>query len=83
MTKNIQWYIHIYIYTFKEHGSSHFYASIGTCCVQIGQLLEAQRVFEKCMKTAKSLFSKENYVDIEFFRKFKVSSFYNDFENSK
>ena len=59
--------------TLIEVGSSHIYASFGTFCVQIGQLFEVQRVFEKCMKTVKSLFSKENDVDFEFFRKFKVS----------
>ena len=53
--------------------SSHLYASFGTFCVQIAQLFEAQWVFEKCMKTVKSLFSKENDVDFEFFRKFNVS----------
>ena len=56
-----------------EDSSSHLYASFGTFCVQIGQLFEAQWVFEKCLKLVKSLFSKENDVDFEFFRKFKVS----------
>ena len=56
-----------------EVGSSHLYASFGTFCVQIGRLLEAQWVFEKCMKTVKSLFSTENDVDFEFFWRFKVS----------
>ena len=46
-----------------EVRSSHFYASFGTFCAQI----------EKCMKTVKWLFSKENDVDFEFFRKFKIS----------
>ena len=50
-----------------EVGSSHIYASFGIFCVQIGQLFEAQWVFGKCMKTVKSLFSKENDVDFEFF----------------
>ena len=59
--------------TLIDVGSSHFYASFGSFYVQIGQLFEAQWVFEICMKTVKSLFSKENYVDFEFFRKFKVS----------
>ena len=59
--------------SFIEVGSSHLYASFGTFCVQIDQLFEAQWVFEKCMKTVKSLFSKENDVDFEFFQKFKVS----------
>ena len=52
--------------------SSHLYASFGTFCVQIGHLFEVQRVFEKCMNTVKSLFSKEYDVDFEIFRKFKV-----------
>ena len=39
--------------------------------VQIGQLFEAQWVFEECLNIDKSLFSKENVVDFEFFRKFK------------
>ena len=59
--------------TLIEAGSSHLYSSFGTFCVQIGQLFEAQWVFEKCLKTVKSLFSKENVVDFQFFRKFKVS----------
>ena len=49
--------------TLREVGSSHLYASFGTFWVQIGQLFEAQWVFEKCLKTVKSLFSKENVVD--------------------
>ena len=59
--------------THIDVGSSHICASFGTFCVQIGQLFEAQWVCEKCMKTVKSMFSKENDVDFEFFRKFKVS----------
>ena len=59
----------------KEVGSSQLYASIGTFCAQIGQFLEPQWVFRKCLKTVKSLFSKENDVDFEFFRKFKISLF--------
>ena len=46
-----------------EVRSSHFDASFGTFCAQI----------DKCMKTVKWLFSKENDVDFEFFRKFRVS----------
>ena len=57
----------------KENGSSHLYASFDTFYVQVGQLFKAQRVFERCMTMVKSLFSKENVVDLEFFRKFKVS----------
>ena len=53
--------------------SPDLYASFGTFCVQIAQLFEAQEVFEKCMKTVKSLFLKENVVFYEIFRKFKVS----------
>ena len=53
-------------------GSSHIYTSFGTFCVQIGQLFEAQWVFEKCLKAVKSLFSKENAADFEFFRKIKI-----------
>ena len=56
-----------------EVGSSHLYSSFVTFCVQIGQLFEAKWVFKKCIKTVKSQFSKENDVDFEFFRKFKVS----------
>ena len=37
--------------TLIEVGSSHIYTSFGTFCVQIGQLLEAQWVIEKCMIT--------------------------------
>ena len=40
-----------------------FYASFGTFCVQIGHFLEAQWVFEKCLQTVKSPFSKENVFD--------------------
>ena len=60
---------------FIEVGSSYLYVSFATICVQIGQFLEAQRVFEKCLKTVKSLFLKENNVDLEFFLKFKISLF--------
>ena len=56
-----------------EVGSLHIYASFGNFWVQIGQLFEAQWVFEKCMKTVKLLFSKENDVDFAFFQKLKVS----------
>ena len=59
--------------TWIEVDSSHIYTSFGTFCVQIGQLFEVQWVFEKYMKMVKSLFSKENDVDFEFFWKFKVS----------
>ena len=59
--------------TLTEVGSLHLYASFGTFYVQIGQLFEAQWVFEKCLKTVKLLFSKKNDVDFEFFRKFKIS----------
>ena len=59
--------------TLTEVGSLHLYASFGTFYVQIGQLFEAQWVFEKCLKAAKSLFLKENDVDFQFFRKFQVS----------
>ena len=58
--------------TLIEVGSAHLYASFDTFYVQIGQIFEAQRVFGRCMKMVKSLFSKENEVDFEFFRKFKV-----------
>ena len=47
-------------------GSSYIYASFGTRRVQIGQLFEAQCLLKK-------QFLKENVVDFEFFRKFKVS----------
>ena len=59
--------------TIIEVGSPHLYNSFGTFCTQIGQFFAVKWVFEKCLKTVKSLFSKENDVDFEFFRKFKVS----------
>ena len=59
--------------TLIEIDTSHLYASFGTFYVQIGQLFEAEWVFENCKKTVKSLFLKESDVDFEFFRKFKVS----------
>ena len=37
--------------------------SFGTFWVQIGQLFEAQWIFEVCLKIDKSLVSKENVVD--------------------
>ena len=43
--------------------SSYLYASFDTFCVKIGQLFEAQWVFEECLKIDKSLSSKENVVD--------------------
>ena len=49
--------------TLIKVGSSHLCASFDTFSVQIGLLFETQRVFEKCLKTVKSLFSKENIVD--------------------
>ena len=47
--------------------------SFGTFWVLIGHLFWAQWVFGKCLKTLKLLISKENFVNFEFFRKFKVS----------
>ena len=49
--------------TLKEDGSPHLYASFGTFCVQIGQLIAAQWLFESCLKFNKSLSSKENVDD--------------------
>ena len=49
--------------TLIEIGSPHLYPSFGTFCAQIGQLFEAQWVFEICLKINKSLSSKENVVD--------------------
>ena len=46
-----------------EVGTSHIYASFDTFCVQIGQLFEAQSVFEICLKIDNWLSSKENVVD--------------------
>ena len=63
----------IFLKPLIEASSSHLYASFGTFCVQIGPLFEAQWVLEKCLKTVKSLFLKENDVDFEFFQKFKAS----------
>ena len=53
----------IFEMTHTEVCSPHLYASFGTFCDHIGQLLEAQWVFEACMKSDKSLLSKENVVD--------------------
>ena len=50
--------------TLLEVGSSHLYASFGTFCVQIDQFLESRWVFEKCLKTVKWLFLKENVVPL-------------------
>ena len=46
--------------TYIEVDSPHFCAYFGTFCAQIGQLFEAQWVFEICLKINKSLSSKEN-----------------------
>ena len=43
--------------------SQHLYASFGTFCAQIGQLFEAQWVFEVCLEIDKSLLPKENVLD--------------------
>ena len=43
--------------------SPHIYTSFGTFCVQIGQLFEAQYVFEKCFNIDKYLVSNENVVE--------------------
>ena len=70
--------------TLIEVGSSHIYASFGTFFVQIGQLFRAKQVFDKCMKTVKSLFSKENDFDFdfefEFFRNLTVPRLIDKFE---
>ena len=47
----------------KEACSPHLYASFDTFCAQIGQLFEAQWVFEVGLKIDKLLSSKENIVD--------------------
>ena len=52
--------------TLIDFGSSHFYASL----VNYSRHSES---LKRCMKTVKSLFSKENDVDFEFFTNFKVS----------
>ena len=49
--------------TIVEVDSLHIYASFGTFNVQIGQLSEAQCVFEICLKIDNWLSSKENVVD--------------------
>ena len=54
-----------------EVGTSNLYASFGTFCVQIGQFFEAQWVFEKCLKTVKSVFLKENIANFEFIWMYK------------
>ena len=56
-----------------EVGNSHLYASFDIFYVQIGQCFESKWVFEKFLKTVKSLFLRENEVDFEFFWKFKIS----------
>ena len=58
--------------TIIEIDISDLYPSFGTFCVQIGQFLEAQWAFEKCLKAIKLLFLMENEVDIQFFWKFKM-----------
>ena len=66
--------VHVREKTLIEVGSSHLYASFGTSsCVQISPFLEAHWVLKKCLKTVKSLFSKENDGDFKFFRKFRMS----------
>ena len=49
--------------TLIEACAPRLYASFGTFYAQIGQLFEAQWVFEVCLKIDKSLSSKENVVD--------------------
>ena len=58
---------------FLKKNLKKIYASFGIFCVQIGQLFEAQQIFQGCLKIDKSLVSKENVFDFEFFRKFKDS----------
>ena len=41
--------------TLVEVCSPHLYASFGTFCAQIGQLFEAQWIFQACLKIDKSL----------------------------
>ena len=52
--------------------SPRLYVSFGTFIVQIGQLFEAQRVFEKCLEIDKSLLSYRRKMSSisEFFRIF-------------
>ena len=69
--------------TFIKVCSPYLYASFGKFCVQIGQLFEAQRFFEKCLKTVKSLFSKENVVTFDFFVTRKFYQFGRKIELSK
>ena len=57
--------------TLIDVGSSHLYASLGTFCVQ-SDPFSRQSETENFLKTVKSLFSKENDFDFEFFRKLKV-----------
>ena len=45
--------------TLTEVGSLHLYASFGTFYVQIGQLFEAQWVFEKCLKRSNRCFRRK------------------------
>ena len=44
--------------------SPYLYASFDTFCAQIGQLFEAQWVFEVCLEIDKSLLSKEKVLDL-------------------
>ena len=60
------------IFSFRKNsievGNPYLYASFSTFCVQIGQLFEAQWVFETCLKINKLFSSKENV------RRFRNSS---------
>ena len=53
----------IYGKTLLEVCSPHLYASFCAFYAKIGQLFQPQWVFEICLKTDKSLLSKENVVD--------------------
>ena len=61
--------VHVQQNTFEktpiEAVSSHLCASFGTFCVQIGQFLEAQWLFELCLKIDNLLSSKENVGDLK------------------
>ena len=63
----------IFEHTLIEVGGLILYASFGTFCVQMDQLFESQWAFEEYLSMDKSLFSKENVTDFDFFQMFKDS----------
>ena len=61
----------IFVKNLSEFGILHLYASFGTFCVEIGQLFEAQWVFEHSQEfeTGNMFLQKQGFADFQAFFK--------------